>query len=738
MRSSYCSRVPLVDEFWVLVGYCVYTEYVMASLRYVSCTLAMFYFCSLAAVSLQTAQLPSAEKQALMEIARELGKKDGNFSLNPCDGNNNWNTSNWLQSFLICNCAFRDRVCHIEQNPKKAGPTGRASPIRGKTTPPYDPGLGQQLLDWKYPPRVGIYQTSKTVMLSGNRLSGPIPDHLGNITTLEYLIIETNRFNGGVPSELGRLVKLETLVLSANNISGRLPTELFHLKNLYLGSATIVSEGKCRVSNVLRVLEELQSSGFEGPIPSNISNLNLTQLRISDLGGGDSEFPNLGNMIGMTRLMLRSCNIYGYKSLSFNKIQGEIPDLEGLRKPQVMFLTENNLSGPLPRWIKIREPKNQIDLSYNNLQESSLPCSRDESLSLYANLIIFHVYAAKLIFLTIISKRALCHALEIHSYSEATMEKMELMLGHVCALVQKLNTCHYYSFHINCGGPTIRVGNVVYEEDQSLLGSEKFDHTRDHWGSSSTGIFWDTQTDQYVYTPENQTSLHMEDPELYTTARVSPLTLTYYGRCLANGNYTIRFAEIVFRDGQTYASLGIRMFDVYIQGERRLHNFDIAREASGVGKALTRFSASINPVEDFSYYCCFFSDSRTYFCGGDGLRIKVKLTLLDLQKGEFTYGQLAAITNNFDVVNRLGKGGNATVYKGTLLDGTIVAIKKVKNRSKIKDYQRFINEVGLITALRHPNLLRLYECCIERQDLLLVYEYMENNSLSEALYAAAH
>lgn len=125
----------------------------------------------------------------------------------------------------------------------------------------------------------------------------------------------------------------------------------------------------------------------------------------------------------------------------------------------------------------------------------------------------------------------------------------------------------YYSFHINCGGPTTRVGKLVFEEDQSILGSQKFEHSREYWGSSSTGFFWDTQRDNFVYIPKNQTALHMEDPELYTTARVAPLTLTYYGRCLANGNYTvtIRFAEIVFRDGQTYASLGIRMFDVYIQ-----------------------------------------------------------------------------------------------------------------------------------------------------------------------------
>ncbi|KAL6538922.1 hypothetical protein OROMI_025248 [Orobanche minor] len=274
----------------------------------------MFYFCSLAAVSLLTSQLPSVEKQAVMEIARELGKKNWNFSLNPCDGNNIWNTSNWPQSFLVCNCAFRDCVCHIEQLILRRQDLPGVLP-RSVAKLPHLKILD---LDRNYLtgsiPREWTSTKLQKLVLSGNRLSGPIPDHLGNITTLEYMIIETNRFNGGVPSELGRLVKLETLVLSANNISGRLSTELFHLKNLsVLRLINNYFRGKMpsfQRSKILRVLE-LQLSGFEGPIPSNISNLNLTQLRISDLGGGDSEFPNLGNMIGMTRLMLRSCNIYG-------------------------------------------------------------------------------------------------------------------------------------------------------------------------------------------------------------------------------------------------------------------------------------------------------------------------------------------------------------------------------------------------------------------------------------------
>jgi hypothetical protein len=59
----------------------------------------------------------------------------------------------------------------------------------------------------------------------------------------------------------------------------------------------------------------------------------------------------------------------------------------------------------------------------------------------------------------------------------------------------------------------------------------------------------------------------MVDAELYMDARVSPISLIYYGFCLANGSYTVNlhFAEIMFTDDQTYASLGRRVFDIYLQ-----------------------------------------------------------------------------------------------------------------------------------------------------------------------------
>ncbi|CAI9760140.1 unnamed protein product [Fraxinus pennsylvanica] len=71
---------------------------------------------------------------------------------------------------------------------------------------------------------------------------------------------------------------------------------------------------------------------------------------------------------------------------------------------------------------------------------------------------------------------------------------------------------------------------------------------------------------------------------------------------------------------------------------------------------------------------------------------------------------------------------------GILLDGSVVAVKQLSSKSK-QGNREFVNEIGMISGLHHPNLVKLYGCCIEGNQLLLVYEYMENNSLAGALFA---
>ena len=59
----------------------------------------------------------------------------------------------------------------------------------------------------------------------------------------------------------------------------------------------------------------------------------------------------------------------------------------------------------------------------------------------------------------------------------------------------------------------------------------------------------------------------MTSPAYYKTARLSPLSLKYYGICMRKGNYTVQlhFAEIMFSNDHTYSNNGIRIFDVAIQ-----------------------------------------------------------------------------------------------------------------------------------------------------------------------------
>jgi serine/threonine protein kinase len=71
--------------------------------------------------------------------------------------------------------------------------------------------------------------------------------------------------------------------------------------------------------------------------------------------------------------------------------------------------------------------------------------------------------------------------------------------------------------------------------------------------------------------------------------------------------------------------------------------------------------------------------------------------------------------------------------QGILLDGSIIAVKKLSSKSN-QGNREFVNEIGMISALQHPNLVRLYGCCVEGNQLFLVYEYMENNSLARALF----
>ncbi|XP_059451269.1 cold-responsive protein kinase 1-like [Corylus avellana] len=100
----------------------------------------------------------------------------------------------------------------------------------------------------------------------------------------------------------------------------------------------------------------------------------------------------------------------------------------------------------------------------------------------------------------------------------------------------------------------------------------------------------------------------------------------------------------------------------------------------------------------------------------------------------YKYKDLKFATKNFIEENKLGEGGFGDVYKGTLKNGKIVAVKKLAISQSSRAKADFESEVKLISNVHHRNMIRLLGCCTKGPELLLVYEYMANSSLDKFLF----
>ncbi|XP_060171867.1 uncharacterized protein LOC132603027 isoform X2 [Lycium barbarum] len=99
----------------------------------------------------------------------------------------------------------------------------------------------------------------------------------------------------------------------------------------------------------------------------------------------------------------------------------------------------------------------------------------------------------------------------------------------------------------------------------------------------------------------------------------------------------------------------------------------------------------------------------------------------------FSFNEMKASTNNFSFNNKLGQGGYGPVYKGKLRSGQEIAVKRLSETSN-QGLEEFENEVILTAKLLHINLVKVVGFCIEREEKMLIYEYMPNRSLDHYIY----
>uniref|UniRef100_A0A0E0CID8 non-specific serine/threonine protein kinase n=1 Tax=Oryza meridionalis TaxID=40149 RepID=A0A0E0CID8_9ORYZ len=526
--------------------------------------------------------------------------------------------------------------------------------------------------------------------LMRQNLSGVLPEEVVNLTYLTNLSLQGNRISGTVPKELGRMPFLKSINLEGNQLEGPIPPELgniISLERFFISANDITGELPSTFSRLTNMTDlDMQGTLMSGPIPPEISLLNnLTELRVTDLSGPSMKFPPLQNAQHLTKVVLRNCSIYG-----------EIPPYLGQMQYLILMdLSFNKLTGQIPqnfdRMVALQ--LQYLDVSYNNFT----------------------------------------------------------------------------------GNPP----NECQQANVNMVSSFSSSNDNLKWAYSSTGDFVGNPDADYI--ARNTSELTLDHPELYTEARLSPLSLKYYGVCMENGEYSVKlhFAEIVFTEDHTFSSNGKRIFDVFIQGTKVLKDFNIQDEAGGVHRVITKtFTTNItdNTLEIHFYWAgkgttgvpdrgvygplisaisviqlaaclivilalilCYIKFFRKKNLKGNGLQFFYhgrKTDTSDLQTRTqyfFSLKEIESATKHFDPANKIGEGGFGPVYKGTLANGTTVAVKKLSSQSS-QGNREFLNEIGIISALRHPNLVRLFGCCIDGEQLLLIYEFLENNSLGRALF----
>ncbi|XP_022136558.1 probable LRR receptor-like serine/threonine-protein kinase At1g53430 [Momordica charantia] len=715
--------------------------------------------------------LPQQEVRALEAISAELKNLNWNVHQNSCINGNGFSNRVIDGTDVIreVNCSCSTVSCSVTSiRLKGLNLTGILPAAFGNLTQLQLIDLSRNFISGPIPREFARIPLVELSML-GNRLSGQIPPEIGDIATLEHLVLEDNRLGGNLPESLGKLTRLQRLLLTANNFTGPIPDTYGNLRNLtdFRIDGNDVSGKLPEFIGNWTKLERLdiQGTSMENPIPHAISELkNLTELRITDLKGPATSFPNLTQLTSLQELVLRNCliedRIPGYigqfnalktLDLSFNRLSGPIPDtFQNLeRVTRFLFLTNNSLSGQVPSWILNSE--RSIDLSYNNFTGSPVSSCQQSDVNL------------------------------VSSYSTTMNDTVAWCLRKDLPCPRE---ARFHSLFINCGGLRMEVDGNEYEEDVTMGGKSNFLSFSERWAYSSTGVFLGKEDADY-----RASSSNVSASSIYTTARLAPLSLKYYGLCLRRGSYNVKlhFAEIMYTADETFSSLGERIFDISIQGNLVRKDFNIMKEAGGVGKDFILEEPNIlvngSTLEIHLYWAGkgttaipnrgvygplisgisvtpnFDVETGALSAGAIagivvGIFVFVVLVLailrwkgylggkdtenselraLDLQTGYFSLRQIRAATNNFDSTYKIGEGGFGPVYKGVLSDGTSIAVKQLSSKSR-QGNREFVTEIGMISALQHPNLVKLYGCCIEGNQLLLIYEYLENNSLARALF----
>ncbi|XP_022157310.1 probable leucine-rich repeat receptor-like protein kinase At5g49770 [Momordica charantia] len=608
-------------------------------------------------------------------------------------------------------------------------------------------------------PALGDLQKLNILILAGCGFSGNIPEELGNLPELSFLALNSNNFTGTIPPTLGKLSNLYWLDLADNQLTGAIPVStsespgldlLLKAKHFHFNKNQLSGTISPKLFSSEMVLIHILFDGnkLSGSIPPTlglVKNLEVLRLDRNSLTGNVPS--NLSNLININEL-----------NLAYNKLTGPLPNLTQMSSLNYVDLSNNSFdSSAAPEWFSNLQSLTTLIVEYGSIRGSvpqgvfSLPQIQQVKLK-------NNEFSETLNMGDSIGQQLQLVDLQNNNISSFTLgsgyTRTLMLIGNPVCNTDALSNTNYcqlqkppvkpYSTSLaNCGSKSCPPDEKL--SPQSCECAYPYEGTLYFRGPSfrelsNATLFHSLEMKLWVKLDLTPGSVSIQNPffnvddYLQMQLALFPPNGKYFNRSdiqrigfdLSNQTFkppppfgpyyfiaspyafsatdrgtSINTAVIIgVAIGCTFLVLGLIGVGVYAIRQKKR-----AEKAIGLSRPFASWAPSGN-------------DS------GGAPQLKGARW--------FSYDELKKCTNNFSISNEIGSGGYGKVYRGMLVDGQVVAIKRAQQGS-MQGGSEFKTEIELLSRVHHKNLLGLVGFCFEQGEQMLVYEFMPNGSLRESL-----